>query len=73
MKDIFFPAKTNMIDIKGKIKVLTSARASESKLVDPDVQISADEYKREIDEKTSQRFRYQHPWVTSHVLLKKYQ
>jgi hypothetical protein len=29
---------------KGKAKVLTSARAREARIIDPDVQISAEEY-----------------------------
>ena len=43
-----FPASTNMVDvtlIKGKAKVLTSAKAKEARTVDPRMQITADEYK----------------------------
>lgn len=42
------PVGTNMVEIsvvKGKAKVLTSARARESRAVDPKVQLSADEFK----------------------------
>ena len=38
----------NMVDaklLKGKTKVLTSTRAKETRTVDPEMQISADEYK----------------------------
>ena len=45
-----FPMDQNMIDaklFKGKAKVLTSARARETGIVDSEMQISADEY-REI-------------------------
>ena len=45
-----FPRDHNMVDVKllkGKTKVLTSTRAKETGIVDPEIQISADEY-REI-------------------------
>ena len=45
-----FPRDQNMVDVeifKGKTKVLTSARSKEAGIVDPKMQISADEY-REI-------------------------
>ena len=45
-----FPKDQNMVDatlLKGKTKVLTSTRAKETRIVDPEMQISADEY-REI-------------------------
>ena len=45
-----FPRDQNMVDaklLKGKTKVLTSTRARETRTVDPEMQISADEY-REI-------------------------
>ena len=43
-----FPKYHNMVDaklLKGKTKVLTSTRAKETKTVDLEMQISADEYK----------------------------
>ena len=39
---------------KGKAKVLTSSRARETRIVDPEMQISADEY-REIKSRRDQR------------------
>ena len=45
-----FLGDQNMVDVgifKGKTKVLTSARSREAKIVDPKMQVSADEY-REI-------------------------
>ena len=45
-----FPKDQDMVDAKlhkGKTKVLTSTRAKETRKVDPEMQISADEY-REI-------------------------
>ena len=45
-----FPKDQNMVDaklFKGMTKVLTSAKARETGTVDPEMQISADEY-REI-------------------------
>ena len=46
--DNLLPKDQNMVDaklIKGKTKVLTSTRAKETGIVDPVMQISADEYK----------------------------
>ena len=43
-----FPGDQNMVDarlIKGKTKVLTSAKSREDGTVDPKMQISADEYR----------------------------
>ena len=43
-----FPKDQNMVDaklLKGKTKVLTSTMAKETRTVDPEMQISADEYK----------------------------
>ena len=54
-----FPKDQNMVDaklLKGKTKVLTSTRAKEIGTVDPEMQISADEYrkvKRRRDQKKS--------------------
>ena len=45
-----FPRDQNMVDarlIKGKTKVLTSTKSREARTVDPEMQISANEY-REI-------------------------
>ena len=45
-----FPRDQNMVDaklLKGKTKVLTSTRTKETRTVDPEMQISTDEY-REI-------------------------
>ena len=39
--------------LKGKTKVLTSIRAKETRIVDPEMQISADEY-REIKRRRDQ-------------------
>ena len=44
-----FPKDQNMVDaklFKEKTKVLTSARASETRTVDLEMQISADEYRK---------------------------
>ena len=71
-----------MVDVKllkGKTKVLTSARAKETRTVDPEMQISANEY-REIKRR---RDRYEQgetsrngvirPRVISRILLNKWQ
>ena len=45
-----FPGDQNIVDarlLKGKPKVLTSTKSREARIVDPEKQISADEY-REI-------------------------
>ena len=45
-----FPGDQNMVDarlLKGKTKVLTSTKSREARTVDPEMQISAEEY-REI-------------------------
>ena len=42
-----FPRDHNMVDarlLKGKTKVLTSTRSRETRIVDPEMKISADEY-----------------------------
>ena len=44
-----FPRDQNMVDarlLKGKTKVLTSVRSKETRTVDPEMQISADEYRK---------------------------
>ena len=51
-----FPKDQNMVDaklLKGKTKVLTSTRAKETRTVDLEMQISADEY-REIKRRRGQ-------------------
>ena len=43
-----FPKDQNMVDaklLKGKTKVLTSTRAKETGIVDPEMKILADEYR----------------------------
>ena len=43
-----FPRDQNMVDarlLKGKTKVLTSVRSKETRTVDSEMQISADEYR----------------------------
>jgi hypothetical protein len=64
---------------KGRMKVLMSAKAKEDGSVDPKVQISA----REFEKDDQQKSRYEqretskagalHPWVTSRILLNKWQ
>ena len=52
-----FPKDQNMVDaklFKGKAKVLTSTRARETRTVDLEMQISADEY-REIKRRCDQQ------------------
>ena len=69
--------------IKGKAKVLTSTKSREARTVDPERQISVDEY-REIKRRCDkQRSRYEQgemskegvtkPRVTSQILLNKWQ
>ena len=51
----------NMVDaklLKGKTKVLTSTRAKETRTVDPEMQISADEYKEIRRPRDKQKSRY---------------
>ena len=81
-----FPRDQNMVDarlLKGKTKVLISTRAKETRIVDPEMQISADEY-REIGRRCDQqKSRYEQgetsrneairPCVTSQILLNKWQ
>ena len=57
-----FPKDQNMVDaklFKGKAKVLTSARAREIGTVDPEMQISADEYKGIRRRRDQQKSRYE--------------
>ena len=65
--------------LKGKTKVLTSTRSRETRIVDPEMQISTDEY-REIRRRCDkQKSRYEQretstkPPVTSQILLNKWQ
>ena len=81
-----FLGDQNMIDarlLKGKTKVLTSTKSKEAGTVDPNMQISADEY-REIRRRCAeQKSRYEQgetskaettkPRVTSRILLNKWQ
>ena len=81
-----FPGDQNMVDarlLKGKLKVLTSTKSREARIVDPKMQISADEY-REIKRRSDkQKSRYEQgetskdgatkPWVTSWILLNNWQ
>ena len=81
-----FPTDHNMVDaklFKGKTKVLTSARARETRTVDPEMQISADEYIEIKRCRDQQKSRYEQgetsrdgamrPRVTSQILLNKWQ
>ena len=45
---------------KGKTKVLTSARARETRTVDPEMQISADKYREIKRRHDQQKSRYEH-------------
>ena len=79
-----FPRDQNMVDaklLKGKTKVLTSTRAKETRTVDPEMQISADEYTEIKRRRDQQKSRYEQgetsknrtmrPRVTSQILLNK--
>ena len=79
-----FPKDQNMVDaklFKWKTKVLTSVRARETRIVDPKMQISTNEYreiKRRRDQQKSQyeqgetsRDGAMRPHVTSRILLNK--
>ena len=69
--------------LKGKTKVLTSTRAKETGTVDPEMQISADEYKEIKRRHDQQKSRYEQEetsrneamrsCVTSQILLNKWQ
>ena len=75
-----------MVDVeifKGKTKVLTSARSKEAGIVDPKMQILADEYREIRRRRDQQKSRYEQgeasksgatkPRVTSRILLNKWQ
>ena len=63
---------------KGKMKVLTSAKAKENRSVDTKVQISANEFKKDDQQKSryeqgeTSRAGALHPRVTSRILLNKW-
>ena len=69
--------------LKGKTKVLTSTRSRETGTIDPEMQISANEYRevrRRCDQQKSRyeqgetsRNRAMRPRVTSQILLNKWQ
>ena len=69
--------------LKGKTKVLTSAKSREARTVDPKMQISADEYREIRRHRAEQKSRYEQgetskaeatkPRVTSRILLNKWQ
>jgi len=80
-----FPKDHNMVDaklFKGKAKVLTSARTRETGIVDPEMQISVDEYREIKRRRDRQKSRYEQgetsrngammPHVTSQILLNKW-
>ena len=80
-----FPRDQNMVDarfLKGKTKVLTSTRSKETRTVDPEMQISADEYREIKRHRNQQKSRYEQgetsrdeeikPRVTSRILLNKW-
>ena len=84
--DNHFPRDQNMVDVKllkGKTKVLTSTRAKETRTVDLEMQISADEYREIRRRRDQQKSRYEQgetskdgatrPRVTSRILLNKWQ
>ena len=77
-----FPKDQNIVDaklLKGKAKVLTSARARKTRSVDPKMQISADEYREIKMHRDQQKSQYEQgetsrdgamrPRVTSRILL----
>ena len=57
-----FPRDQNMVDVglfKGKTKILTSAKSREVGIVDPKIQISADEYREIRKHHNQQKSRYE--------------
>ena len=57
-----FPGDQNMVDarlLKGKTKVLTSTKSKEAGIVDPERQISADEYKEIRRRRDKQKSQYE--------------
>ena len=86
MDDNPFPGDQNMVDVglfKGKTKVLTSAKSRKDGMVDPKMQISADEYREIRKSHDQQKSRYEQgetsksgatkPRDTSQILLNKWQ
>ena len=80
-----FLGDQNMVDarlLKGKTKVLTSTRSRETRTVDPEIQISTDEYKEIRRHRGKQKSRYEQgetskdgatkPRVTSRIPLNKW-
>ena len=80
-----FLGDQNMVDarlLKGKTIVLTSVRSKETRIVDPEMQISADEYREIRRRRDKQKSRYEQgetskdgatkPRVTSQILLNKW-
>ena len=80
-----FPRDQNMVDaklLKGKTKVLTSTRSRETRTVDLEMQISADEYREIRRHRDQQKSRYEQGQtlrdgaarsrVTSRILLNKW-
>ena len=58
-----FARNQNMVDarlLKGKTKVLTSTRAKETRIVDLEMQISADEYRGVMNDKRADMSRERH-------------
>ena len=79
-----FPGDQNMIDarlLKGMTKVLTSTKSREAGIVDPERQISADEYRGIKRRRDKQKSQYEQgetskdgatkPCVTSQILWNK--
>ena len=57
-----FPRDQNMVDarlLRGKTKVLTSTRSRETRTVDPEMQISVDEYRDIRRRRDKQKSRYE--------------
>ena len=81
-----FPRDQNMVDarlLKGKTKVLTSIRSKETRIVNPKIQILADEYREIRRRHDQQKSWYEQgdtsrdgaigPPITSRILLNKWQ
>ena len=80
------PRDQNMVDarlLKGKTKVLTSTKSRGARIVNPEIQILADEYREIKKHHDKQKSRYEQgetskdgatkSWVTSRILLNKWQ
>ena len=60
--DNTFPRDQNMVNsrlLKGKTKVLTSTRSRETGIVNPKMQISADEYRKIRRRRDEQKSQYE--------------